>query len=95
MDQRYQNENGISFKTNLQVEEMTISEDVLADGKIDKEDVKHILASRTLWVNLLAFVGFFLQSKYGYVIDEALQAELLTLINVGLRCITSKPITWK
>jgi hypothetical protein len=68
---------------------------ILDDGKIDKADVTHILQSKTMWVNILAFAGFFLQSKYGFVIDEALQAQLLTMINIALRFITSTPIVWK
>lgn len=67
---------------------------ILADGKIDVADVKHILRSKTIWVNLLAFVAFFIQSKWGYVMDEALQAQVLTVINIGLRYVTSEPVKW-
>jgi hypothetical protein len=67
---------------------------ILADGKIDAQDVKHILRSKTVWINLLAFVAFFIQSKWGYVMDEALQAQVLTVINIGLRYVTSEPVKW-
>jgi len=67
---------------------------ILDDGKIDMQDAKRIIRSKTVWVNLLAFVAFFLQSKYGYVMDEGMQAQILTVINIGLRYITSSPIVW-
>lgn len=67
---------------------------ILDDGKIDMQDAKRVLASKTIWVNLLAFVAFFLQSKYGYVMDEGMQAQILTIINIGLRYVTSTPIVW-
>jgi hypothetical protein len=67
---------------------------ILDDGKIDIQDAKRVLASKTVWVNLLAFVAFFLQSKYGYVMDEGMQAQILTIINIGLRYVTSTPIVW-
>lgn len=67
---------------------------ILDDGKIDMQDAKRIIQSKTVWVNLLAFVAFFLQSKYGYVMDEGMQAQILTIINIGLRYVTSTPIVW-
>jgi hypothetical protein len=67
---------------------------ILADGKIDAADVKHILSSKTVWVNVLAFVAFFLQSKWGYVMDEATQAQVLTVVNIGLRYVTHEPVRW-
>lgn len=67
---------------------------ILDDGKIDMQDAKRVIASKTIWVNLLAFVAFFLQSKYGYVMDEGMQAQILTIINIGLRYVTSTPIVW-
>ena len=67
---------------------------ILDDGKIDLQDAKRIIQSKTIWVNLLAFVAFFLQSKYGYVMDEGMQAQILTIINIGLRYVTSTPIVW-
>lgn len=67
---------------------------ILDDGKIDMQDAKRIIQSKTIWVNLLAFVAFFLQSKYGYVMDEGMQAQILTIINIGLRYVTSTPIVW-
>ncbi|MEM2159452.1 MAG: hypothetical protein QXN55_00675 [Candidatus Nitrosotenuis sp.] len=68
---------------------------IFADGKIDAQDVKTIFESRTVWVNILAFVVFFAQSKFGFVIDETTQAQILTLINIGLRYITKDPVRWK
>lgn len=67
---------------------------ILADGKIDAQDAKRLIKSKTVWVNLLAFAAFFIQSKFGYVMDEAVQAQVLTVINIGLRYITSEPVRW-
>jgi hypothetical protein len=68
---------------------------VFDDGKLDMQDAKHILTSKTIWVNILAFVVFFAQSKFGFIIDETTQAQILTLINIGLRYITKDPVRWK
>lgn len=68
---------------------------VFADGKLDMQDVKHVFESRTIWCNILAFVVFFAQSKFGFVIDETTQAQILALINIGLRYITKDPVVWK
>lgn len=68
---------------------------IFADGKLDAQDAKRILQSKTVWVNLIAFIAFFLQSKWGYVIDEAIQAQILTIVNIGLRYVTKTPIVWK
>ena len=57
-------------------------------------DAKHILESKTLWVNLIAIIAFFVQRKYGFVIDESIQAQILGIINVGLRTITKDPVRW-
>ncbi len=57
-------------------------------------DVKHILESKTLWVNAIAIVAFFVQRKFGFVIDESIQAQLLGAINVLLRTVTKDPVRW-
>jgi len=56
--------------------------------------VKRILKSKTIWVNLLAFIAFWIQKEYGFVINEDLQMEALTLINIALRFITKEAIAW-
>ena len=68
---------------------------ILDDGKIDIQDAKRLIASKTVWVNVLAFVAFFAQSKFGYVIDEGTQAQILTVINIALRYVTKGPVVWK
>lgn len=56
--------------------------------------VKRILYSKTIWVNLLAFIAFWIQKEYGFVINEDLQMEALTLINIALRFVTKEAIAW-
>jgi hypothetical protein len=51
--------------------------------------------SKTLWVNMLAVMAFYGQSRYGFVIDAETQAGLLAVINLFLRVITNTPIIWK
>lgn len=55
---------------------------------------KHVLLSKTIWVNLLAIIAFVVQQKYGFVIDETLQVQVLGVINLILRLITKEPVTW-
>lgn len=59
-----------------------------------KVAVKRILFSKTIWVNLLAFVAFWVQKEYGFVINEDIQMEALTLINIVLRFVTKEAIAW-
>lgn len=56
--------------------------------------VKHILSSKTIWVNLLSIVALILQKRYGFVIDESLQIEILGFINIALRMLTKEPVSW-
>lgn len=56
--------------------------------------VKSIFASKTIWVNLLSIIALVLQKKYGFVIDEAIQIEILGFINIALRMITKEPVVW-
>jgi hypothetical protein len=59
------------------------------------ESVKHILCSKVLWTNILAFIAFAIQKHYGFMIDESLQAQLLMIINIILRFFTKEPLGWK
>ena len=56
---------------------------------------KHILESKTLWVNILSIVVLIAQQKWGFVISESAQVEILSAINIGLRMITKDEVTWK
>ncbi|WP_442498803.1 hypothetical protein [Methylobacter sp. sgz302048] len=60
----------------------------------EEKDFKDIFTSRTFWVNIVAIGGFIIQRKYGFVVDEALQAQALGVINIWLRTITKQPIVW-
>lgn len=59
------------------------------------ESIKSIFKSKTFWVNFLAFIAFAVQKRWGFVMDEALQAQLLMIINVVLRAVTKEPVKWK
>lgn len=49
--------------------------------------------SRTLYVNLVAAVAFFIQQQFGFVIPMELQGMLLAALNAALRLDTSEPLT--
>lgn len=50
--------------------------------------------SKTFWVNVLAGGALLVQTKYGFVVGAETQAVLLSLVNLVLRSVTSKPIEW-
>jgi len=58
------------------------------------QNFKSILESKTIWVNVLAIIVFIIQQRFGFVIDEAIQVEILGVINVLLRTITKDPVRW-
>jgi hypothetical protein len=58
-------------------------------------DLKHIFMSKTVWVNILAIAAFTIQSKFGYVMDETTQVQILGVINLVLRSVTHEPVRWK
>ena len=76
------------------IENEDISEDVVQEEEKDKS-FKTIYRSKTFWVNLIAMVCFLIQHKYGYVIDEAMQMQILTVVNILLRTISSEGVSWK
>lgn len=73
-------------------EEVTIEESITITES--KTAVKRIIKSKTIWVNLLAFLAFWVQKQYGFVISEDLQMQALTLINIALRFATKEKIVW-
>lgn len=52
-------------------------------------------ASKTLWVNAIAFIGLLLQSQVGFILDAEEQAAGLLIVNVVLRLITKDKINLK
>jgi hypothetical protein len=57
-------------------------------------ETKTFLKSKTLWVNLICISAMILQAKTGFVIPPEDQATLLSIINLVLRMITNKPLSW-
>lgn len=79
-----------------------ISEVEVVDNKeVDKAAVdepanlKSIYKSKTFWVNVIALIGFIVQQKSGFVIDENIQIQILAIINILLRAVTKEPVVWK
>lgn len=65
---------------------------------MDKEtssQIKHVLKSKTIWVNVIALLAIIIQKNSGFELSPDLQMELLTIVNIILRLVTSEKITWK
>lgn len=60
-------------------------------------DKKSIFVSKTFWVNILAVIAMTLQGVTGSdsLLSPEVQAAVLALVNIGLRTITKKSITWE
>lgn len=56
--------------------------------------MKKFYTSKTLWVNTVAIIALFVQTKTGFIVPPELQAGALSLINMALRLITKEPIEW-
>jgi hypothetical protein len=50
--------------------------------------------SKTVWLNLLALSGMYLQIEFGFILSPELQASALTLLNLGLRVVTKEAVVW-
>ena len=60
----------------------------------DKSNFKSIFKSKTFWVNVIALLGFIVQQRFGFIVDEAIQVQVLGLVNIGLRMLTKEPVNW-
>lgn len=82
-------------RNNLQPTPAKVEESVLVPvEETPVATAKRVLKSKTIWVNLIMFLSFVIQKQYGFVIDESLQMQLLTLVNIALRFVTKEPIAW-
>jgi hypothetical protein len=80
--------------TNKKVQSVQVKEETIAVEDSHVVAVKRIVFSKTIWVNLIAFIAFWVQKQYGFVISEDLQMQALTLINIALRFVTKEAIAW-
>lgn len=53
-----------------------------------------VLYSKTLWTNVIAAVGLFLSSQFGYVLSGAEVGIALAAVNGVLRATTNEPLEW-
>jgi hypothetical protein len=53
-----------------------------------------IWKSKTLWVNLLAAMGLFLSSQWGFQLSPEMVGLILAGINALLRTVTKEPLEW-
>jgi hypothetical protein len=78
---------------NKEIKEVEVVEEEV--GSFDKpKSFKSIWKSKTFYVNIIAIIAFGIQHRYGYVIDEATQIQVLSVINILLRTITSEGVSW-
>ena len=57
-------------------------------------DAKKFWLSKTFWVNILALVALVIQSQTNYIISAEAQVSILAVVNMALRLITKKEVTW-
>lgn len=55
---------------------------------------KPFYESKTLWINIIAIIGMFIQMRYGFALSSEIQTLALSLMNLILRAITKDSITW-
>lgn len=53
---------------------------------------KSLFHSKIFWVNIIALVCLFLQLKFGWVIDESAQMQILAVVNIILRYFTKEGV---
>ena len=56
------------------------------------ETTKPFYLSKTIWVNVIAFIVLIAQSRFGFIINAEEQIGLLAVINLILRIITDQPL---
>lgn len=72
-----------------------VEEVVVVVEKTTTDHIKSIFLSKTFWVNIIALVAFITQKHFGYIISQDIQIEILTIVNILLRSITTEAVTWK
>jgi hypothetical protein len=86
--------NKTTNKKPIEAQKVEVEASVEAAQENPSVAVKRILYSKTIWMNLLAFLAFAIEKRYGFIIDPDLQMQALTLINIALRFVTKEPIAW-
>ena len=55
-------------------------------------EIKKWYESKTVWINIVAFIALSVQSLNGFIISPEEQAALLTIVNLILRVVTNTGI---
>ena len=64
------------------------------EAVVDQATGKKWYYSKTFWTNIVAGIAVLAQANYGFVVPAEYQMLALSLINMGLRKISSVEITW-
>lgn len=56
-------------------------------------ETKKWYTSKTVWINLIALTALVVQTQTGFIMTPEIQAMALTLVNLGVRAVTSKELT--
>ena len=59
---------------------------------VEKREKLPFWKSKIIWANTIAIIAIIVQQYTGWIIDESIQAQLLAVINILLRTVTSKAI---
>ena len=70
-----------------------VEKDTFIDNVTD--GAKSIFMSKTFWINIIAFVSVYLENTYGFGIDQGIQLQILTAINIALRFVTKDKVVWR
>lgn len=70
-----------------------VEKDTFIDNVTD--GAKSIFMSKTFWVNIIAFVSVYLENTYGFGIDQGIQMQILTAVNIALRFVTKDKVVWR
>jgi hypothetical protein len=83
----------VSEVVNAIEQAIPIVQNIKAELAVVKVAGKPWYQSKTIWTNIISAVALFVQIKYGFLISPEYQMLALTVINLVLRAISSKPIT--
>jgi len=81
---------GVQYMTDINSAITAAATDAILSDAVGKK----WYASKTFWVNVISAATLLAQIRYGFIIDPATQALILTGVNIVLRKITKESVTF-